>query len=1245
MSIATVVSMVLVSFFVIVPSQMPTVRAYATPGTGMVWNMDDLVVNSSGDVIGAFPNYVIMNDLTITGGLTPDTVFMRDGEIVSVVPGATIFVDGIFLSPAVVAPIEFRSALAVPEPQDWVGFEFRARSIGRFLGTIIRHADTGLSITDASVIVRSSFVEECYPTGIRFDGGLLYLNNTDVYGSSPPSASLVNNGGRAIYATGVVTDTLWINQSTIVGGNGFPQGQGGDAIFTINLDGPIGLFGNDRIQGGSGGYNNVDAVGAGGGGGIGFHAFPVFDMGPQPSINISRNTLIRGGNGGLNNATLDASSGRGGQGIIISDNDYIGTVAVVRNGNISGGDGGDNFANWGMGFTVGNGGPGIVLDNVGGMPSRIAFNTGINGGKGGNNSGASMMGGAVAGWGGVGINLNDVRDLAVRNNTVMGGHGGNNTLTGMGVIAGQGGVGIVASLAQNLTIRGSNVYGGHGGDDYAGQGPGMMSGPGNGGNGIRSTDNLGNVIESTVIGGKGGDNFGTIGEGRVGGYGVFVSGTLSPIFSDGVFTGGKGGDNYNATGNSAGQGNYAFYIDAPQRVGILTSEVSGGAGGDCYDGFNAIPGNGMSGIGIIGAAFATNIAGNSLITVGAGGTHYLTGAVGAKGSFGIEIGLPPTMVMISSNYIYNASFSGIYSQAPGVLVQGNIIEANWMGVYLEPTANWMNITDNPMIGGGFAGINAVQADNLLIRNNLINETDIGIALMGCKDVLVDRTVVNDASTWAIRFQTYADRILVENSTITNSLTWDFSANLWSNATTLNTTFDGGLVDLLPNTRLTVKNYLDVKVLDNAISPLPNADIEVLDNAAQIYATPFYGGVNVTTSASGDVRWITVTDRIYFGSNIATENVTDAQVEEGGKAFINNPRPVDMSTSHTEVFLEAGGDNQPPEIYNVLLDAQKFRTVTAGTIVGLAALLDDTLTGGSNITSANWTIGAANWPGSSMFPLVPPYDFPVEPVIDGIDTTLWFPGSYEIWVYGCDESLNCNTTGDFATLNVTAADSVPPRVNNVWVNGQPSISVVAGTLVDLTAVLDDLFTGDSDISSANYTIGQDAWPGIPMTPVDGTWNSSIEDVQAVVDTIGWAAGPYEMWVYGCDIIPNCNTTGFFATINIIPENIPPQIHSVTVNGLPMVSVPAGTFVTLNATVNDTLTGGSTILFANYTIGSAAWPGFGMFAVDGTWGDDVSEDVTMVVDTTGWGCGPFDLYVYGWDSVPNYNTTSTYQHHSL
>jgi hypothetical protein len=1242
MSITTVVILVLVSFFVVVPTQMPTVRAYATPGTGVVWNMDDLVLNAGGDVVGAFPNYLIRNSLTITGGALPDTVYMRDGEIVEVRVGFAVTVEGTFLSQSVIGPIEFRSENAPGEPQDWIGFVFNPKSIGRFEGTWIHHADAGIRISDADVTVRSSIIEGNYPYGIYIDGGMFQLNNSFVQGSPPPTGSLSTAGGTAIFATGAIGDTLWLNSSTIVGGNGAPTGSGGDAISIDILDGPIGVIGNTRVQGGAGGFNNVD-LGAAGGGGVAFNAFPVWDIGPAPSINISGNQLIRGGNGGINNASFDGSSGLGAVGIAITDEDWIGSIRIANNLDISGGDGGDNFAEWGSGFFVEYGGNGIFLQYVGDSPSVIAFNPSISGGKGGNNSGASMIGAPLAGAGGHGVFLENAHPgILIMNSTITGGHGGNNTVLGTGVAAGGGGIALIAQLSQDFVVKDSFLFGGEGGDDYVGLGPGVLGGTGSGSIAMSSIDSLGLVRDSYLRGGEGGDSFGPMGDGGFGGYGAYVQGPNVPLYEGNTFIGGKGGDTYHVAGDSAGQGVYAIYVNAGNGLRISNSSITGGAGGDCYQGANAIPGYGGNSMLVTDVSDNIEIFDNSLITVGAGGVNFFTGASGVDGAIGVRTDELSTNVSITSNYISNATWTGIFSQSPGLVVNGNIIDGNNIGISLSSTANWANITGNPSIGNGNEGISLQDSDNVTIGNNLIENLQTGIRGQMVQDVLVDRTQIINADVWGIALDSQTDRFIVENSTISSPIGGSFAV-LGSNATTLNTTFNGAFVSIFPDANLTVMNYLHVKVLDQSLADIPNADVEVLDNGARVYATAGFAGTDATTNVNGEVNWIVVTDRIYAMSSIATENTTDAQVAEGLRMFVNNPRSVDMSTSRQEVFVEMGPDIEPPEIFNVLLDGVKFRTVTAGTPVDITAVLDDTTTGSSAIFSANYTVLMASWPGIMMNPTDGMFDASTEGVVQTIDTTGWTPGSYPIWVYGCDDLLNCNLTGDFATLNITGIiDNEPPDILNVLANGLPSVNVLAGALVDVTATVNDSLTGNSIILNGNYTIGQDNWPGTPMNPTDGVFDETGEDVDVVIDTTGWSAGPYDIWVYGCDVIPNCNTTGGFATINVVLEDQPPEIYDVFIDGAAsqtyQLSALPATF-TLTGIIDDEATGGTAIGGANYTSPAATWPGTSMNPSDGAYDAPVeTATIQLATPTT---AGTYQYCVYGWDQVipPNYNTTGS------
>ncbi|UCE38084.1 MAG: right-handed parallel beta-helix repeat-containing protein [Thermoplasmata archaeon] len=217
------------------------------------------------------------------------------------------------------------------------------------------------------------------------------------------------------------------------------------------------------------------------------------------------------------------------------------------------------------------------------------------------------------------------------------------------------------------------------------------------------------------------------------------------------------------------------------------------------------------------------------------------------------------------------------------------------------------------------------------------------------------------------------------------------------------------------------------------------------------------------------------------------------------------------------------------------------------------------------------------------------------------------------------------------------DTTPPEISNVLVDGLPSVSVTSGTIVTLTATIDDLTTGSSIIAGANYTIGSQNWPGTNMNPIDGTFNSKTEDVTFDVSTTGWSVGSHDLYVYGWDEQYNYNTTSTaFATITISApaDSDPPEISNVSVNGTDSITIRPGIMVTLMASIEDSATGGSNITGANYTIGSQNWPGTNINPEDGSF-DSPSEVVTVSINTVGWGDDSYDLYVYAWDENNNYN----------
>ncbi|MCB0254846.1 MAG: hypothetical protein KDI55_14080 [Anaerolineae bacterium] len=88
------------------------------------------------------------------------------------------------------------------------------------------------------------------------------------------------------------------------------------------------------------------------------------------------------------------------------------------------------------------------------------------------------------------------------------------------------------------------------------------------------------------------------------------------------------------------------------------------------------------------------------------------------------------------------------------------------------------------------------------------------------------------------------------------------------------------------------------------------------------------------------------------------------------------------------------------------------------------------------------------------------------------------------------------------------------------------TVTSGAAVDLTAQINDTQNGNQSITAAEYFVVRpggatpgDPGTGTPMTAVDGTFNSTIENVQATIDTTGLGRGTYLALVRGLDIGDN------------------------------------------------------------------------------------------------------------------------------
>ncbi|MFQ6105963.1 MAG: Ig-like domain repeat protein, partial [Thermoplasmata archaeon] len=224
-------------------------------------------------------------------------------------------------------------------------------------------------------------------------------------------------------------------------------------------------------------------------------------------------------------------------------------------------------------------------------------------------------------------------------------------------------------------------------------------------------------------------------------------------------------------------------------------------------------------------------------------------------------------------------------------------------------------------------------------------------------------------------------------------------------------------------------------------------------------------------------------------------------------------------------------------------------------------VNDTDSGGSAIGGANYTTPmAASWPGTPMQAEDGAFDEPAEDVNVTVQTP-GSPGTYYYYVYAWDSIPMYNNSAPYATL--TVIDDLPPEISDSLVDGQLAVTVKPGTEVMLTATIEDVNTGNSNIESANYTIGMMNWPGIPMNSSDGSFDATQENVSIPIDTSGWAEGSYQVCVYASDSAEGRNTTSVECAEIVIDET-PPSIGNVLAEPDPQ---DVGEEVVVSASITD------------------------------------------------------------------------------
>ncbi|MCB9155911.1 MAG: multicopper oxidase family protein [Caldilineaceae bacterium] len=220
--------------------------------------------------------------------------------------------------------------------------------------------------------------------------------------------------------------------------------------------------------------------------------------------------------------------------------------------------------------------------------------------------------------------------------------------------------------------------------------------------------------------------------------------------------------------------------------------------------------------------------------------------------------------------------------------------------------------------------------------------------------------------------------------------------------------------------------------------------------------------------------------------------------------------------------QSTGDTVGPVTSNV--------AYSAGT---LTATIDDTATGNSNITAAEYFMDSVGAAGAGA-PMSGGFGSPSTSVSAAVAVP---PGAHTLYVHGLDSTGNW---GAVASVLTNGGDATGPTTSGLTLTPSPTNGAVD---VALHANGDDSATGGSNIDAAEYFIGADPGPGAAtaMTVNIVAPTASLDTAIAAATVNGLAEGAYVVSVRSHDAAGNW---GAPATITLIVDKTGPATSGVT-----------------------------------------------------------------------------------------------------
>src|SRR3989442_61852 len=328
-------------------------------------------------------------------------------------------------------------------------------------------------------------------------------------------------------------------------------------------------------------------------------------------------------------------------------------------------------------------------------------------------------------------------------------------------------------------------------------------------------------------------------------------------------------------------------------------------------------------------------------------------------------------------------------------------------------------------------------------------------------------------------KTFKIHFTADNATLSSIGSYEFYVDNYTAAIAVNSPFTKLAVMAAGN--LTVRNFLGVDALwPNGFTSVGGAHIKVADGSTSIWDR---------TAPSGIQSWILVTDRIYVNSPIPTDNVTQVSVTYPPYGFTNDPRSVDMGTSHTESFVMVDKD-APTSAASPLPTYENTLTFWVS-----YSASDGNGTGVAHITLWNRTAGSATW---IQYAVQPGGNFGFFSFTASAD------GTYEFVTTAEDQAGN-KEVRPAANDTWTTVDTVRPgsHVNALsQYQNRTSFTVSWGPDVGVTDIVS---------YTIQYNAGAAGWTNwlVGTTPTPGTVTAARQGLYAFRSIATDAAGNVEV----------------------------------------------------------------------------------------------------------------------------------------